>query len=400
MAEHNPQHGRRPHFNRGRRGPDRRGPERRSLQQREHAPDSTREASRDGVDVEQIMRDIRARIAQRHGIELSTQQVQELAARRLEAILEPRNVKPQLLEQLRKSASVTEVPTSRPIETYEFEETTLFDTHRGIVRFFRKLLNPILKLFFNPTPLSQALNTQVRINKELATRDLEREQRQTEWNALQFELVQRMVLETSRVSIEMQELASRVESLSTKVDFNERRVRSLEGPPSGPPSRPQPRHYEAPSAPAGPAATMASAPGPAPESGSPESSGSIEAGGEGTRRRRRRRRGRRSGGTPNEAPAAAGASPIADDDLDAGDAGEVEEDETVTTEVVSVQGHDGAVASTPFEPEPVAASLPAPVVNGAADERPQPLATVPTPPHDEPVPQDPTDRNDPGPVDR
>ena len=32
------------------------------------------------VDVEQIMRDIRSRISQRHGIELTTQQIEELAA--------------------------------------------------------------------------------------------------------------------------------------------------------------------------------------------------------------------------------------------------------------------------------------------------------------------------------
>ena len=50
------------------------------------------------------MREIRARISQRHGIDLSTQQIQELAARRLEAILDPRTVKPSLLEQLRRSA--------------------------------------------------------------------------------------------------------------------------------------------------------------------------------------------------------------------------------------------------------------------------------------------------------
>src|SRR5688572_28058528 len=238
MADHNPQHGRRPHYHKGRRGQDRRGPDRRTLP-RERTADPERETAREGgVDVDQIMRDIRSRIAQRHGIELSTPQIQELAARRLEAILEPRNVKPQLLEQLRRSAAATEMPASRPLETYEFEESTLFDTHRGIVRFFRKLLHPILKLFFNPTPLIQALNTQARINKELATRELEREQRQSEWNALQFELVQRMVLETSRISIEMQALSARIESLSAKVDFNERRVRSVESVPSGAPSRP------------------------------------------------------------------------------------------------------------------------------------------------------------------
>ena len=58
----------------------------------------------DHVDVERTMRDIRARIAQRHGIDLTAQQVQELAARRLEAVLDPRNVNPSLLEELQKAA--------------------------------------------------------------------------------------------------------------------------------------------------------------------------------------------------------------------------------------------------------------------------------------------------------
>ena len=55
------------------------------------------------VDVDQIVKEIKARISQRHGIDLSAQQIQELAARRLEAILDPRTVKPGLLDQLRKS---------------------------------------------------------------------------------------------------------------------------------------------------------------------------------------------------------------------------------------------------------------------------------------------------------
>ena len=50
------------------------------------------------------MRDIRARISRRHGIDLTTQQIQELASRRLEAILEPRHVKPALMEQMRRAA--------------------------------------------------------------------------------------------------------------------------------------------------------------------------------------------------------------------------------------------------------------------------------------------------------
>ncbi|HEU5257356.1 MAG TPA: hypothetical protein VFU28_15285, partial [Vicinamibacterales bacterium] len=86
--------GRRGHFHRGRRGPDRRGPERRQgppPDQSNHRPERT-----DRPDVEQIMREIRTRIAQRSGIELSNQQIQELAARRLEAILDPRGLKPEL----------------------------------------------------------------------------------------------------------------------------------------------------------------------------------------------------------------------------------------------------------------------------------------------------------------
>jgi tRNA pseudouridine55 synthase len=47
------------------------------------------------------MREIRTRVSERHGIELSNQQIQELAARRLEAILDPRAIKPALMDELR-----------------------------------------------------------------------------------------------------------------------------------------------------------------------------------------------------------------------------------------------------------------------------------------------------------
>ena len=105
-TEHNAQ-GRRPHYNRGRRGPDRRGSDRRSTQQAQEQ--QGRPQGGDHVDVEQIMRDIRARIAQRHGIELSSQQVQELAARRLEAILDPRTMNPALMVSVAEEQGLCEV---------------------------------------------------------------------------------------------------------------------------------------------------------------------------------------------------------------------------------------------------------------------------------------------------
>jgi hypothetical protein len=338
------------------------------------------------------MRDIRARIAQRHGIELSTQQIQELAARRLEAILEPRNVKPQLLEQLRKSAGVApELPSSPPLETYDFEETTLYETHRGILRLFRRLLHPILKLFFNPAPLVNALNTQARINKDLTARELERERRQSEWNALQYELVQRTVLEMSRLSLEMQALSSKIESLSAKVDFNERRVRGLETAPTTSTPRPQPRHQEI--------TVRHSGSGAPPEPVIPTDSGAQETasqeGGEANRRRRRRRRGRRGGGAMNETTAAATPGASLEDDVDAMDATDGDEEETSGAPVTST---DAASAPAPAALMPPPAE---PATGLAAGETSKSAAhVVPTPPPDEPRPADPVDHADPGPEDR
>ena len=101
MPDHNQQHQRRPHYHRGRRGPDRRGGDRRLPQAPQSDP-----AGRDQLDIEQIMRDIRSRIAERQGIDLSSQQIQELAARRLEAILDPRTIKPSLMDELRRAAGM------------------------------------------------------------------------------------------------------------------------------------------------------------------------------------------------------------------------------------------------------------------------------------------------------
>ena len=216
---------RRGHFHRGRRGPDRRNIERRTQPQQP-------QGGRDQVDVEQIMRDIRARIAQRQGIELTNQQIQDLAARRLESILDPRAIKPSLLEGLRRSAgsppaSVAPRASTEPV--YSFEDSTIYDSPRASLRFIRRMLAPVLKLFFNPNPLIRALHLQARLNVEAAEREAERDRRQSEWNALHYEILQRVVTDVSRVSLEVQALAMKVESLNARVDFNDRRVRSMEG---------------------------------------------------------------------------------------------------------------------------------------------------------------------------
>ncbi len=300
--DHNQQGRRGGHFhNRGRRGPDRRGPERRLPP----PPEQTNRGDR--VDVEQIMRDIRARISQRSGIDLSNQQIQELAARRLEAILDPRALKPGLLDQLRRGAgdrqpSSEAAPALPPL----FEEVNLYDSPSGLLRFFRKLLNPILRLFFNPTPIAHALAVQGRLNTDAATRETERERRQAEWNALHYEILQRLVTEVARVSLEAQSVSLRVESLSGRVDFNDRRVRAFEGTQVRAP-RPQETASAQPPQPGAAAAAppdlTAAQPGAEGQQGQP---GQPQPG-DAPRRRRRRRRGRRGMAASTSAPPATAA---------------------------------------------------------------------------------------------
>jgi len=296
---------RRGHFHRGRRGPDRRGFDRRAPAQAQPQP----APGRDQIDVEQIMREIRARIAQRQGVELSHQQIDDLAARRLEYILDPRAMKPEFLDTLRRSVDeAVERPEKRlPAEpVYAFEDTTLYDSHRAILRFIRRLLNPLLKLFFNPNPLIRALHVQAKLNVEAAERDAVRDRRQAEWNALHYKIVQRLVTEVSRLSLEAQALSTRVESLGARVDFADRRVRAIEGTvhqlrPSG-----RPQEAAAPVRSPEAAAPVRPSEAAAPAESAPEAAAT-----EGGRRRRRRRRGRRGGAVMTEsAPAAGLAAPV------------------------------------------------------------------------------------------
>ena len=381
--EHNQQanQGRRGHFHRARRGSERRGQDRREppAPQQEHGA-----RGGDHVDVEQIMRDIRGRIAQRHGIELSNQQVQELAARRLEAILDPRTVSPALLDQLRKSAGAPVVDPliqQPPQPAYTFEEDTLFESHRAILRFIRRLLNPILKLFFNPNPLIQALNLQSKINSDAAAREAERERRQTEWNALHYELLQRMVTETARLSIEMQSLSLKIDSLGGKVDFNERRVRGIEGAlhqphqhQPAPPPRQQPRVPEAPQpASSTPQETNV---GAAPTERTATAGAAATVSVDGTRRRRRRRRGRRGNGPVDDATA--GTSSAAGQATDAGEfeSGPDDEGDVDGPELVATDAAPGLPLTSP-----VVSAPPETAVRAEVAESPEPAAPAVTDAH-------------------
>ena len=170
----------------------------------------------DNVDVEQIMRQIRSRIREKRGVDYTEEEIRELARVKLETFLDPTGVRSDLLQQFRKMRSQQDPPPN-----YQFEDSTIFDTHRAFVRWIRNILKPILKLFFNPQPISEALHLQARINEHHARREA--------LDALHYELIHNLVLETTRLGIEVKNLKMRVESMSSRLDFDERRARALEG---------------------------------------------------------------------------------------------------------------------------------------------------------------------------
>ena len=187
----------------------------------------------ESVDVEQIMKQIRARILEKRGADYTEDQIRELATVRLEKFLDSKNLRSDLLEQFRKSRPAVHTDPPKIEPPYTFDDQTLFASHRGPLRLIRRLLMPVLKLFFNPNVLNQVLHTQSQFNVDLLKREsrrkIEFDRSRAEWNALYYEVLHNLVLETTRMGIEVQNLRMRVESLSSRLDFSERRVRALEG---------------------------------------------------------------------------------------------------------------------------------------------------------------------------
>ena len=224
----------------------------------------------EGVDVEEIMRQIRARIRDKRGVDYTEQQIHELATAKLERFLDPKGVRSDLLERYRQHrvASATHPPS------YAFEDTTLFESDKPLVRFIRRLLRPLLKMLFNYNALTHVLHTQAAINHHWThvhdTRD--------EQELLAYEVMHNLVLETTRLGIDVKNMKMRVESIASRLEFNERRARALEAVVQ---FKPEARESTRPPGGAG-----------------TEPAGGTDpiTGGDSVRtRRRRRRRGRRSG---------------------------------------------------------------------------------------------------------
>src|SRR5262245_22603750 len=150
----------------------------------------------DAVNVEQIMERIRSRIREKRGVDYTEQQIRELAAVKLEKFLDPKVVRSDLLQHFQRE-------TDRIDTNVAFE--ALFDSPKPLVRKVRRLLRPVLKMFLNPHALVRPRS-----------------------DNLYFELFHNLVIETTKLSLEVRNLKMTVESLTGRLEFNERRARALE----------------------------------------------------------------------------------------------------------------------------------------------------------------------------
>jgi len=174
----------------------------------------------DHVDVEQIMKQIRSRIREKRGVDYTEEEIRELANVKLEKFIDPKGVRSGLLEEYRRVST-----PEPPAPNFAFGEDTLYETHRGPIRWMRSLLRPFLKMLFNPNPLIQALHIQADLNQRNAERWAKREQ----LDALHYEVIHNLVVEVTRNTLEVKSLKMRLESMASRLDFDERRARALEG---------------------------------------------------------------------------------------------------------------------------------------------------------------------------
>jgi hypothetical protein len=171
----------------------------------------------DSVDVEAIMQRIRALIKEKRGVDYTEKEIRAIAHAKLEKFLDPDSVRSDLIEhyqKLRPSGDLLH-------RNFEFGDSTIYESSHSIVgpliRSVRRILNPVLKLFFNPNPIIRALRMQSQINKIVPSDP-----------TLTYEILNNLVVETTKLGIEVKNLKMRLESLSSRLDFDERRARALE----------------------------------------------------------------------------------------------------------------------------------------------------------------------------
>ena len=161
------------------------------------------EIEAEGLDVERLLAEVHRRIEERRKSGLYTEaELRYIAERPLEPVLQPRDVSAALLGEFRARDAQW---------NYSFDPETIYRTSRGgFLAFARRLLKPVQKLFWNPTPMISALS------------------RQSDLNRFSAHLLHNLVLELTRLNLEVAELKNRNLQLAGRLELLAKRSRALE----------------------------------------------------------------------------------------------------------------------------------------------------------------------------
>ncbi len=164
------------------------------------------EVKAEGVDVQQLLADVYRQIAERKGRLYTDDELRYIAERPLEPVLTARELRGDLVDEFR----------SRDAQwNFSFDPETVYRSSRGVVgralEAARRVLRPVQKLFWNPNPMIAALS------------------RQSDLNRFSVHLLHNLVLELSRLNLEVAELRGRNLHLAGRIEALERREKTLEG---------------------------------------------------------------------------------------------------------------------------------------------------------------------------
>ena len=163
------------------------------------------EIQSDGVDVAVLMEAIRKRIEERKKGLYTEAEIREIAEHRLDGVLDGHDFNPDLVKDFRAEPQRW---------NFLFDPETVYRSSRGplgrLLELARRVLRPVQKLVWNPTPMIHALS------------------RQSDLNSYYVHLLHNLSLELTRLNLEVQELKNRNLQLLGRLELLTRREKTLE----------------------------------------------------------------------------------------------------------------------------------------------------------------------------
>jgi len=157
------------------------------------------------IDVESVMATIRSRIEEKRKGLYTEEEVREIAEMKLDSVLDASQFNSDFVAAFRARDEQW---------NFTFGPETIYQSSRGLagrfIRLARSVLNPVLKLFFNPNPIISSLSRQADLNRYYVS------------------LLHNMAVELTKMNLELTNLKARLRATGAKVEFQTRREKVLE----------------------------------------------------------------------------------------------------------------------------------------------------------------------------